>query len=367
MLPAASFHNIPLSTSFNIDQECSVISLDWVLSSGVPASNSLACGLLSLPCGDGSFRSMNVQLAIKASLPCDLVLGRDWKLYCSNAFPNTRFVMDSEYVHIHPPASTTTRASDDSEMNIDGQVLSDGPFSCLCQDPSAPLCASTSNAVHGHVPKPSTSSRNILRDIFTAHYCTHSLSTGIDSSSRLGACFEHKLDVHPNSKIDRSTCAVIAEEFESASSITAAVLDIILTAEHKKISAEHLCHVAAALDIIPTGSRNLRFKVRASLRKRGTYFNHVKAMMPQRDYKDEDGDLIAPHENPKFLDSKIYHVNVEKLTILDPGNGPAWDPEIPTLPGTAPSTPSTSRIRQRDAAVDDAFDDASPSKRPRSG
>ncbi|KAJ7929496.1 hypothetical protein B0H13DRAFT_1859708 [Mycena leptocephala] len=125
---------------------------------------------------------------------------------------------------------------------------------------------------------------------------------------------------------------------------------------------------------------------------KGTYFNHVRAMMTQRDYKDEDGDLIAPHEyyeklregtlvlakvslsfytfkdrNPKFLDSKIYHLNVEKLTILDPGNDPDWDPEIPTLPGTAPSTPSTSRIRQREAAVDDAFDDASPSKKPRSG
>jgi hypothetical protein len=82
-----------------------------------------------------------------------------------------------------------------------------------------------------------------------------------------GACFEHKLDAHPNSKIDRSTCAVIAEEFESTFSITALVLDIILTAEHKKISTEHLYHVAAALDIIPSGSHNLRFKVRASLRK----------------------------------------------------------------------------------------------------
>ncbi|KAJ6556952.1 hypothetical protein B0H10DRAFT_1967463 [Mycena sp. CBHHK59/15] len=125
---------------------------------------------------------------------------------------------------------------------------------------------------------------------------------------------------------------------------------------------------------------------------KGTYFNHVKAMMPQHDYKDKDGNLIAPHEyykklregtlvlakvslsfytfkdrNPKFLDSKIYHVNVEKLTILDPGNGLAWDPEIPTLPGIAPSTPSTNRIWWRVVVVDDAFDDASPSKKPHSG
>ncbi|KAJ6600824.1 hypothetical protein B0H10DRAFT_2441009 [Mycena sp. CBHHK59/15] len=38
------------------------------------------------------------------------------------------------------------------------------------------------------------------------------------------------------------------------------------------------------------------------------------------------------------LDSKIYHINVEKLTILDPGYGPAWTPAIPTLPTNAPST-----------------------------
>ncbi|KAJ7902728.1 hypothetical protein B0H14DRAFT_2555226 [Mycena olivaceomarginata] len=150
-------------------------------------------------------------------------------------------------------------------MDVDGQVLSGGSFSCLFQDPSASVCASASNAVHGHVPEPPTSSRNTLRDIFTAHYCTHSLNLlqcrrALIHHLVSGASFEHKLDAHPNSKIDRSTCAVIAEEFESTSSITAPVLDIILTAEHKKISTEHLCHVAAALDIIPWGSHNLRFK-----------------------------------------------------------------------------------------------------------
>ncbi|KAJ6610531.1 hypothetical protein B0H10DRAFT_2224910 [Mycena sp. CBHHK59/15] len=34
---------------------------------------------------------------------------------------------------------------------------------------------------------------------------------------------------------------------------------------------------------------------------KGTYFNHVKAMMPQHDYKDKDGNLIAPHEYYKKL------------------------------------------------------------------
>ncbi|KAJ7478440.1 hypothetical protein FB451DRAFT_1172772 [Mycena latifolia] len=54
--------------------------------------------------------------------------------------------------------------------------------------------------------------------------------------------------------------------------MAAAVLDIVLAADHKKISTEHLCHIAAALDITPSGSRNLRFKLRAAMR------NHVQSL-----------------------------------------------------------------------------------------
>ncbi|KAJ7475565.1 hypothetical protein B0H11DRAFT_2194937 [Mycena galericulata] len=124
---------------------------------------------------------------------------------------------------------------------------------------------------------------------------------------------------------------------------------------------------------------------------KGSYFAHAKAKLVQRPYKDEDGHLIAPHElyekltegtlfsaqvslltyiikekgNSKFLDSKIYHINVDKLTILDSGYGAAWAPEIPTLP-SAPSTPRAKRAREPDAAVDNAFDNLSPTKRSRS-
>ncbi|KAJ7463028.1 hypothetical protein FB451DRAFT_1180668 [Mycena latifolia] len=54
--------------------------------------------------------------------------------------------------------------------------------------------------------------------------------------------------------------------------MAAAVFDIVLAADHKKISTEHLCHIAAALDITPSGSRNLRFKLRAAMR------NHVQSL-----------------------------------------------------------------------------------------
>ncbi|KAJ6486447.1 hypothetical protein C8R47DRAFT_523139 [Mycena vitilis] len=125
---------------------------------------------------------------------------------------------------------------------------------------------------------------------------------------------------------------------------------------------------------------------------KGDYFAHNKAKLVQRAYRDEDGNLIAPHElysaltegtlfsaqvslslyvipekNPKFRDSKIYHVNVDKLTILDKGYGEPWAPSVPTLPEakSEPSTPRSKRVRDRDSAVDDAFDALSPSKKRR--
>ncbi|KAJ7733438.1 hypothetical protein B0H14DRAFT_2996452 [Mycena olivaceomarginata] len=101
MLLTATFHGLALSTSFSPDLESSSLSLNWVLSSDIASSASLACGLLSLPCGDGSFRSMNVKLVVVSSLPSDLVLGRDWTSYGLCYFPNAHFVLDSGYVHIH--------------------------------------------------------------------------------------------------------------------------------------------------------------------------------------------------------------------------------------------------------------------------
>ncbi|KAJ7204982.1 hypothetical protein GGX14DRAFT_397918 [Mycena pura] len=290
----ATFRNVPLSTSFDFDLETSTLSLDWVLSSAVATSASVASGSLSLPCSDGSFRSMNVELAIAASIPSYLVLDRDWMSYCRSAFPGDRFVLGSRYIHIHP--TLTPPAPDTSALDVD-MSPADAPFSCVCHDASAPGCPSTSAAVHEHAPAPPTSSLNILRDIFIAHYRTHSRISvfhsdlpAIKNALALhavphnnmnliqcrhalihhlvsGACVEHKSDVLPHSKLDRSTCAVIAEEFDSAASMAIAALDIILTANDKKMSTEYLCHVAAALNIRLSGSRNLRFKLKAELRK----------------------------------------------------------------------------------------------------
>ncbi|KAJ7451991.1 hypothetical protein FB451DRAFT_1566039 [Mycena latifolia] len=93
----------------------------------------MAHGLLSLPFKDSPLRSMNVQLSIQASLSCDLVLAHNWMFYCRNAFPNTRFVLGSGSVHIHPLPPPSSPSSDHSSMAVDHDVMAAGtPSILLC-------------------------------------------------------------------------------------------------------------------------------------------------------------------------------------------------------------------------------------------
>ncbi|KAJ6615716.1 hypothetical protein B0H10DRAFT_2435314 [Mycena sp. CBHHK59/15] len=116
---------------------------------------------------------------------------------------------------------------------------------------------------------------------------------------------------------------------------------------------------------------------------RGPYFAHDKAKLVQRDYKDVDGNLIAPHElyskltegtlvlvtvslvtyvitNQKSekgeakADRKVYHVLVDRLKILDHGDGEAWNPPIPALPERRYYSPATPK-RGRDVAAEMAL------------
>jgi hypothetical protein len=61
-----------------------------------------------------------------------------------------------------------------------------------------------------------------------------------------GACADHISDVNSCWRLNRSTCHAVAQDFDSAASMSAAVLDIILAADHSKMTTENLCHVAAA-------------------------------------------------------------------------------------------------------------------------
>ncbi|KAF8124026.1 hypothetical protein K438DRAFT_1791939 [Mycena galopus ATCC 62051] len=119
----------------------------------------------------------------------------------------------------------------------------------------------------------------------------------------------------------------------------------------------------------------------------GPYFAHEKAKLVQRDYRDADGTLIAPHElyskltegtlvlltvsfatyvitnQPGRKDRKVYHVLVDRLKILDHGDGDAWDPPVPALPERrySPATPKRGRDDAADAAFDSFGSKSSPS------
>ncbi|KAJ6460624.1 hypothetical protein C8R45DRAFT_1109037 [Mycena sanguinolenta] len=86
--------------------ERSVLSLDWVLSSGINTCDSGVSGVLSLPC-EGTTCVINVNLAIKDSLPFDLVLGHDWHLLCRDSLPNACSLLSSGPIDFRQPPSCT--------------------------------------------------------------------------------------------------------------------------------------------------------------------------------------------------------------------------------------------------------------------
>ncbi|KAJ7240097.1 hypothetical protein C8J57DRAFT_1527826 [Mycena rebaudengoi] len=107
---------------------------------------------------------------------------------------------------------------------------------------------------------------------------------------------------------------------------------------------------------------------------RGPYFNHKDAKLIQRDIRDHDDTLIAPHELYSRLtegtlftalvsfETYVYHIHIERLKVIDRGYGIPWHHPAPTLP----STP-TKRARDPDAeankAANTAFESLSPTKK----
>jgi hypothetical protein len=47
------------------------------------------------------------------------------------------------------------------------------------------------------------------------------------------------------------------QEATSAADVSEAVLNVILSADHKQMPTNHYCHVASAMNIAVSGSRNL--------------------------------------------------------------------------------------------------------------
>lgn len=125
MAPSATFCNIPLSTSVDPLSATSRVSLDWVLSAGIPTSRSIASGVLILPCGD-TVSSMHTKLSVTSGLPYDLVLGRDWLFFCRETLPHSSFHLSSGTVSPgQPPAAPlglyTLPGSHSTAMEVDAE------------------------------------------------------------------------------------------------------------------------------------------------------------------------------------------------------------------------------------------------------
>jgi hypothetical protein len=111
------FCTIPVSVSVDATAEKSLITLDWVLSSGIPVLHSVASGVLTLPSGD-------------TELPYDLVLGRDWLFFCRETIPHATFALTSGIVCPGKSSSAAVNgpvpgASVPSDMDVDGQFDGD--------------------------------------------------------------------------------------------------------------------------------------------------------------------------------------------------------------------------------------------------
>ena len=78
MSSLATFCDVPVSTSFDARAYRSCVSLDWVLNSGLRTRASQLSGPLTLACDMGIMSMHLHDVAVTASLPCDLMLGLDW-------------------------------------------------------------------------------------------------------------------------------------------------------------------------------------------------------------------------------------------------------------------------------------------------
>ncbi|KAJ7806601.1 hypothetical protein B0H14DRAFT_3483980 [Mycena olivaceomarginata] len=119
MARSATFCEIPLSTSIDPLSENSLVSLDWILSSGIPARQSVASGVLTVTSTDTVY-SVPLKVSVVADLPCDFVLGRDWLFFCWQTLPHTSFELSWGIVRPGqlPRSSSADSASESYTMDI---------------------------------------------------------------------------------------------------------------------------------------------------------------------------------------------------------------------------------------------------------
>ncbi|KAJ7480473.1 hypothetical protein B0H11DRAFT_2280520 [Mycena galericulata] len=96
---SATFCSKQLSTSFDPFSEQSRVTLDWIIANGIPAPQSAASGILTVP-SSGTVCSMPIKLSVCSGLPYDFVLGRDWSFFCCQTLPYASFSLSSDPSHL---------------------------------------------------------------------------------------------------------------------------------------------------------------------------------------------------------------------------------------------------------------------------
>ncbi|KAJ7797444.1 hypothetical protein B0H14DRAFT_3157472 [Mycena olivaceomarginata] len=181
------------------------------------------------------------ELSIAAGLPYDLVLGRDWLFFCRETLLLVSFNLPSGIV---------------------------GPR----QQSNAVFLSQTFCGMVDMVDVPAQlrPSLKLLNDILLGHHATRTrISYNVDAfflitspvelvwiTAWIALCLQ-----------DRITLPAVPSPRTSSLDMSKAVLNILLSTDDKQISTESLSHVAAALNISVSGDRNLRFKLRAEIRK----------------------------------------------------------------------------------------------------
>ncbi|KAJ7218937.1 hypothetical protein C8J57DRAFT_1254638 [Mycena rebaudengoi] len=262
---SSTFCNIPLTTSVDTSSDKSLLALEWILSSGIPAPQGTASGVLSLPYGD-SVCSMQMKLSVCSSLPYDLVLGRDWLLFCRDTLPNGSFTLSSGVVQVGLSSSIIFLKLWSPAYSLRLSALASA---------SSTQFSTTNNMDPMDVDNSETDTDDLqqIRRSLDLHaiphvnlnllQCRHLLIHHIAT----GTCADFDINSSTSPRPDRSACRALCQDFASPGMMSATVLNVILDADHKQISTDDLLHVASALNISVPGTRNRRFKLRAAIRK----------------------------------------------------------------------------------------------------
>ncbi|KAJ7466539.1 hypothetical protein FB451DRAFT_1561199 [Mycena latifolia] len=161
----ATLCKLPLSSSVNPLFERSLVSLDWIFTSGIPAPKSVASGVLTLS-SDNNVYSMHMKLSVPTGLPYDVVLGRDWAVLSSNPSIRRCQPQMSLWMLILHLASAKTKINVVPSQSPRRSCVSDEPLVCRCPSTSGSRLSATT---------PMTS-LTLLHDILLGHHSISMLS-----------------------------------------------------------------------------------------------------------------------------------------------------------------------------------------------